>query len=328
MGYSNIERFKINAEKNGLSGISINSYFKQIQGIYRDAKNNNYNSDEFEVPKSLRPRNTRPKPIQTVSGQVFYDAIKNSKNLYECQTLGLYLLMFACRGMYQADIVQMSSENVDIPENSSLKRTFRLNHHRHKTKDSNSDLMQINVSMEMYGLISLLKYSFIYTHSHLRPEVLADYDDVLAIFNYDVNDKTLHNGLWDFYGKNCKRLLGMPFKTARKTFNTVALELAIPESIRRILLGHTDKSMLRHYDNVQAKRIQEQVDNAHLSILEKGSFVTMYKMLCQKIESLNPDYSAITEVFGEPKEWADNENVLKQEIPKIKDGLKIPRYKN
>ena len=328
IGYSNLETFKINAQKAGISGVSLNSYFKQMAAIYNDAYNNEVVFEKFEVHKNLRPKNTRPKPLQTASAQLFYDAIKKSKNLYDCQTLGLYLLMFACRGMYQADIVQMTADNVELPENHSLKRTFRLNHFRHKTKDTSSDLMQINVSMEMYGLISLLKYSFIYTHSHLRPEVLADYEDVLAIFNYDVNEKLLHTGLWNFYGKNCKRLLGMPFKTARKTFNTVALELAIPETIRRILLGHTDTSMLRHYDNIQAKRIQEQVDKAHLSILEKGSFVTMYKMLCQKIESLNPDYSAITKIFSEPKEWSDNENVLKQEIPKIKDGLKIPRYKN
>ena len=200
IGYSNLETFKINAQKAGVSGVSVNSYYKQMAAIYNDAYNNEVVFEKFEVHKNLKPRNTRPKPLQTVSGQVFYDAIRNSKNLYDCQTLGLYLLMFACRGMYQADIVQMSTENVDIPEKSSLKRTFRLNHFRHKTKDTSSDLMQINVSLEMYGLISLLKYSFIYTHSHLRPEVLADYEDILAIFNYDVNDKELHTGLWNFYG--------------------------------------------------------------------------------------------------------------------------------
>lgn len=328
IGYSNLETFKVNAQKAGVSGVSINSYYKQMAAIYNDAYNNEVVFQKFEVHKNLKPRNTRPKPLQTMTVQAFYNGIKNSKNLYDCQTLGLYLLMFACRGMYQADIVQMKFSNTDFyKEGTDNEKAFRLNHFRHKTKDSNSDLMQINFSFRMTVLVYTLKYCFIYTHKHLRPEVLADWDDFLAIFDYDVNDKTLHNGLWDFYGKNCKRLLGMPFKTARKTFNTVALELAIPETIRRILLGHTDNSMLRHYDNVQAKRIQKQVDEAHIKILKQAHFNTLVDELRKKIVSLNPEY----EVFlGNwiPVMAEKQRHLIEQGIPRIKDGLKIPRYRN
>ena len=330
IGYSNLETFKINAQKAGVSGVSINSYYKQMAAIYNDAYNNEVVFQKFEVHKNLKPRNTRPKPLQTMTVQVFYDGIKNSQNLYDCQTLGLYLLMFACRGMYQADIVQMSLENTLFEGKPNVKSAFKLKHFRHKTKDSNSDLMQIDVSAMMLGLILFLKYSFIYTHSHLRPEVLAKYEDAVAIFDYDVNDNTLHNGLWDFYGKNCKRLLGMPFKTARKTFNTVALELAIPESIRRILLGHTDNSMLRNYDAVQAERIQKVVSDAHQKVLKNAYFETLCAQLLQKVESLNPKYVLFTHpnfnqdgIISE-----DHQAVLETHLPKIKDGLKIPRYRN
>jgi len=330
IGYSNLETFKINAQKAGVSGVSVNSYYKQMAAIYNDAYNNEVVFEKFEVHKNLKPRNTRPKPLQTMSVQTFYDGIRNCKNLYDCQTLGLYLLMFACRGMYQADIVQMSFENAVFDEKRNPKSALKLNHFRHKTKDSNSDLMQIDVSAMMLGLITMLKYSFIYTHSHLRPEVLAKYEDALAIFDYDVNDNTLHNGLWDFYGKNCKRLLGMPFKTARKTFNTVALELAVPDSTRRILLGHTDSSMLRHYDAVQAKRIQKIVSDAHQKVLKNAYFETLCAQLLQKVESLNPNYVLFTHpnfnqdgIISE-----DHQAVLETHLPKIKDGLKIPRYRS
>lgn len=330
IGYSNLETFKINAQKAGISGVSLNSYFKQMAAIYNDAYNNEVVFEKFEVHKNLRPKNTRPKPLQTMSVQVFYDGIKNSKNLYDCQTLGLYLLMFACRGMYQADIVQMSFENAVFDGKRNPKSALKLNHFRHKTKDSNSDLMLIDVSAMMLSLITMLKYSFIYTHSHLRPEVLAKYDDAVAIFDYDVNDKELHSGLWNFYGKNCRRLLGMPFKTARKTFNTVALELAIPDSIRRILLGHTDNSMLRHYDAVQAVRIQAIVTDAHKKVLQNAYFETLCAQLLQKVESLNPKYVILTHPNYNQKGIIskDHQAVLETHLPKIKDGLKIPRYRN
>ena len=329
LGYTNVETFKINAEKNGVSGVSLISYFKQIKVIYNDAFNNQYIYENFELHKNLRPKNTRPKSLQTNTVQNFLNAIDNSKTLYDTQTLGLYLLMFACRGMYQADIVQMSFENVVFDKKPTTKLGFKLNHFRHKTKDAGNDLMQIDVSAIMLALITMLKYGFIYTHSHLRPEILAKYDDALAIFDYDVNDTTLHIGLWDFYGKNCKRLLGMPFKTARKTFNTVALELAIPESIRRILLGHSDSSMLRHYDNVQADRIQKQVSEAHQKILANSSFETLFAKLALKVESLNPNYVVLTHTnFNKDGIISkDHQKVLETGLPKIKDGLKMPRHK-
>ena len=109
-----------------------------MAAIYNDAYNNEVVFEKFEVHKNLRPKNTRPKPLQTMSVQVFYDAIKNSKNLYDCQTLGLYLLMFSCRGMYQADIVQMSFENAVFDGKRNPKSALKLNHFRHKTKDSTS----------------------------------------------------------------------------------------------------------------------------------------------------------------------------------------------
>lgn len=55
---------------------------------------------------------------------------------------------------------------------------------------------------------------------------------------------TLHKNVWDYYKKRVTKLLGYSYNTARKTFNTYALELQVSDTIRRVLLGHTDSSML------------------------------------------------------------------------------------
>ena len=48
-----------------------------------------------------------------------------------------------------------------------------------------------------------------------------------------------------------------------------ALELAVPETIRRVFLGHADPIMLVHYDNTQTERIQKQVEDAHIVVLKE-----------------------------------------------------------
>ena len=80
----------------------------------------------------------------------------------------------------------------------------------------------------------------------------------LALFDYDLNDLTLHKQVWGRYQKKLTKILGYNFKTARKTYNTLATELEISETIRRILLGHSSVvTTEKHYAPLMATEIEE-----------------------------------------------------------------------
>ena len=69
------------------------------------------------------------------------------------------------------------------------------------------------------------------------------------------------------YTKRSRKVVGFPFKVARKTFETYALKLNVSTEIRYRLLGHQDRTIKKHYQNWEWEDMIELVDEAHLKVL-------------------------------------------------------------
>ena len=295
VNYNLLDKFKRNSEKNGVAGSSFNSYLTKIRAVFNDAYNKGYIYEKFEIHKNLKASVVR-KPIRTCTSKDFENAIKKIKNIYDAQALGLYLLMFSTRGMYPADIVNFKQANF---ENDGGDKSFEMKffceegydylvHRRSKTKNRNNEDMYIKIDAMVLYLIQLLKDTFIYTHYKTKPQILAPLDESLGIFCYDAeSDYKLHKNVWDTYAKRVSKILGYSFKTARKTFNTHALELQVSDTIRRVLLGHSDESMLSYYDNLNTQEIRQQVEQAHTNILKEFRVSKLIKSLKNKISTLD-----------------------------------------
>jgi hypothetical protein len=208
-----------------------------------------------------------PKPynnkIETCSVEMFVNALEKCKTIYHVQSLGFYLLMFATRGMYPADIVQIKKFNLRDIESDSDTEFDSLNediikdeiyklqqsgenfliHNRSKNRNRSNAPMLIRIDQQIHKLFIWLKLSVILTH-HNRAEVLGVYDDNLSIFDYNTDKSELHYNTWNVYSKHCKKLLGLSFKNARKSFSSHALKLKISADVRQVLLGHKNMSML------------------------------------------------------------------------------------
>ena len=90
-----------------------------------------------------------------------------------------------------------------------------------------------------------------------------------------------------FLQTRIKRLLGAPYITARKTFTTYAGELEISDIIRRVLIGHVDQSMLSHYTNLNTLEFKQQVEDAHLKVLEKFRAYDLANELFDKLQAVD-----------------------------------------
>lgn len=297
VNYSLLDKFKRKALSKGLSGASINSYFNKIRAVMNDAFDKGLTYEKFELNKKLRVP-TRRTVIKTISPEDFKNAIDKIQTIRDWQALAFYLLMFSTRGMYPADIVGFSSnklkdknfENEGVDSHSLIVNGYDyLIHRRSKTRNkANEDMAIIINSFDSGLLIEMLKRSVIYTHYNKNPEIIPSIEDRLSIFDYDVDkDYKLHSDIWDYYTKRVKKLLGYSYKTARKTFNTIALELKVSDTIRRVLLGHADSTMLSHYDNFNTKEVVKQVEDAHASVLATFNTQHLTMLLRQKLLLLN-----------------------------------------
>ena len=88
------------------------------------------------------------------------------------------------------------------------------------------------------------------------------------------------------YQKRIKELLGKPFKTARKTFESYALKLKVSQDTRFKLLGHANPTIKAHYQDWEWEVLKEQVDEAHQEVLEEYKAKELFKALNSKAKSL------------------------------------------
>ena len=275
--YELLDKFKRNALNKGLAGTSINSYFNKIRAVLNDAFDKGYIYEKFTLKRGLKVTANPSKPIQSITPDEFKEAISKVNSIYDAQALALYLLMFGLRGMYLSDIVAL--KDAEFKCNDFEKKDAYLNifnddhkyiiHRRVKTKNRMNDDLVIRLDFMIPLLISITKKLFKITH-HDRGLIS---DNKLALFDYDLNDTKLHKNLWDIYQKRVKKLLGYSFKTERKTYNTLATELEVSNTIRDILLGHAPQSINeRHYVNRKTIKLSEKVQQAHTEILEDFDF--------------------------------------------------------
>ena len=285
--------------KKRLSPTSVRTYLTHIGKIKNLAYQKGLISepfirrDEWKVKKG-----SSIKIIETVKTADFFEAIPKANDIYDIQALFFYLLMFCLRGLYQADIVTMHkyANNLDINDSEAGwdKRRF-IKHERSKS----GELIEIKINIyPTHSIIAVLALLVERTHKqktnkrtgkpfkkggyNVMPEKMSDG----WIFAYDINDTLIHKNVWDVYQKRIKKLLGKPFKTARKTFESYALKLKISQDIRYKLLGHANPTIKAHYQDWEWDELKLQVDEAHLNVLNEYKAKEIYKAIYSRGKEL------------------------------------------
>jgi hypothetical protein len=286
-----IDECVIKWKSRNLSSSSIRTYITHIGRVKREAYKKGLISENFERDESWRVSRGKKgstKIIQTCKSEDFENAIPKIKDIYDLQAMMFYLLMFSLRGLYQADLVTMYKHEHKAGDKLYIK------HYRSKT----NELMEINLTpILIRELILLIHTTIKITHGNKvnkrTGEKFKKGEDVYigkgekgSFFKYDINDSKTHKNVWDVYQKRIKKLIGMPFKTARKTFESYALKLRISQDIRYKLLGHTDQSIKAHYQDWEWDELKEQVDEAHQEVLKEYRVEYLYDLLIKKGKDL------------------------------------------
>ena len=301
-----LDEFKQKTQKNGIAGTTINSYFNKIRAIVNDAFNKGYVYEKFTLPRSLRVATRPSRKIETIVSEEFETAIDKVKDVYDAQSLALYLLMFGLRGMYLTDIVALKDAEFKQNDFNKKDRYFDIFndghkyiiHRRVKTKNSSNDDLIIRIDFFIPLLINNTKRLFEITHKDRGIISSNNY----ALFDYDLNDNILHKNVWDVYQRRVKKLLGYSYQTARKTYNTYATELEMSNTVKDILLGHAPQSINeRHYVNRRTIKLSEKVQQAHTEILEDFRFgelaMKLYKKMSEiQIGELNMSESELSDL--------------------------------
>jgi len=231
--------------------------------------------------------------VETAKPEEYLKAIKLSSNMMHINALGFWLLSFGLRGLYPTDFCSMHqfADEVDF-NNKTHGASFYLKHMRHKT----DEIMWMQVSENPWGkLIQKLRYWLEFTHGDCKhpktgkllrktkENLLAQNDDEGWFFR-DYNKDT-----WGTINKQLTKLDFPSLKTARKTFNTVALTLEISEETRKRLIGQGIDGVQRNYQDWEWKVLQDKINKAHINILKAFKTDKLYKALTDKADKILED---------------------------------------
>ena len=158
------------------------------------------------------------------------------------------------------------------------------------------------------------------THNHLLNKI-KDYDELKIFKHNPVLDHRTDDALWNNLNKHLRKLGMHSFKSARKTFNTVATTEGVHPSIAKILLGQTDLTIQKHYNNYNDIQLVKAVQEAHLMVMKSFNIIEMYDKWIFKIQELFGKFNGL-EIGGGSKLVFDHQaKFLNSEVLKSNETL-------
>ena len=267
---------------------SIETYLKHLGVIINEANDRGIVNYRFEKKKKWRVKK-HTKVVESATTEQLLDSIKNVNNIYDFQAFAFWLLMFCMRGLYPRDIVKMHLHEL-VNESEQYKKRY-VKHKRSKTGEPMNILYSCEPTEQ---IINSLKCSITYTHlnrSSSYPDVYPKGWHTLIMFEYKEEE---HKNVWDVYTKRCRKIIGVPFKVARKTFESYALLLDVSAEVRYRLLGHQDRSIKSSYQNWEWDRISAKVDEAHLKVLKEFRVKDVWYKLRKRGKEIGLPESVVT----------------------------------
>lgn len=235
--------------------------------------------------------------VETATPEDFLNALDNCTNLMHIEGLGFWLLCFGLRGLYPTDLCSIHEHKYTLyfDENSTC-----FEHIRHKTGEP----MYIMVSYPFNDLQQKLRGYLELTHGYKinvktgkkylnTPEYELSKSESEGWFFKEYKKHT-----WDTISKNAKKVGFKPLKTARKTFETVALTLSISAELRNRLLGHQVEGVKQYYQNWEHEELQKQIHAAHEQVLEHFKIDKLYPAYIEKANEILKEKGIPPKVFN------------------------------
>ena len=281
-----IRTFKLNALKNGIKQSSINSYLKKLKVIMNSAYNHGYINEKFNIPENIIEETPKTQ-IQTITYSHIEKGIEKTKNIYEAQSIALFLLMLSCKGMYPADVMNYKALDANNIDEILITDLFEKESKYIKLKKSkkSSKYKYVRINLTIIKLIEILKITFHITHYKKYSNILAPYNDPYHIFLIDINIKNnTYKNIWNFYQKSLKSVLDYPFTCARDSFNQIIEEQEMTGQTRDILLGNLTEKELTSINSEKLIDARDKMRDVEDIMLREFRIIELTEILINKLK--------------------------------------------
>ena len=252
-----ILEFKLKAQRNGVKVTSINSYIKKIGVIMNQAFRDGFITRRFVIPKYVLEY--REKKLEKVlfDKDKFIEAINNSENIFQVQSLSIFLMLVLCGGMRPSDLTNYEVHNNKDKNDLLATMIYENNISFLKFKKSNKGGMfkYVKLSYIKIKIIELVKTLFYITHQKKYPHIISSYSNQYKIFNFDIErENNLYRNLWNFYQLKIKEVYDLKFSDAKGIYydklneiemNKITSDILFAKAKEVELIGHKKTKILK-----------------------------------------------------------------------------------
>lgn len=282
--------FKYNAEKKGLKTSTINSYLKKMAVIMNGAHKDNLINKRFVIPKLMIEKRQKSITSKSFNKEKFINAINKSEDLYQIQSLSLFLMLIVCGGMTPSNLV-----NYKVIENKKQKdlvssilydeNSIILKYRKSNKGEAKKYIKLCHIKMK---IIELVKILFYITHQKKYPYIISPYSNYYSIFDFDIHqDHNLYRNLWNFYQKKIKENYDLKFSDAKTIYTEKLNEIEMNRKISDILFSRVNEADIISLQKV--KNLQESVEKYEKKIVNSLAANELTQVIKNKLIFLGID---------------------------------------
>ena len=252
-----ILEFKLKAQRNGVKVTSINSYIKKIGVIMNQAFRDGFITRRFVIPKYVLEYREKKLDKVLFDKYKFIEAINNSENIFQVQSLSIFLMLVLCGGMRPSDLINYEVHNNNDKNDLLATMIYENNISFLKFKKSNKGGMfkYVKLSYIKIKIIELVKTLFYITHQKKYPHIISSYSNQYKIFNFDIEkENNLYRNLWNFYQLKIKEVYDLKFSDAKGIYydklneiemNKITSDILFAKAKEVELIGHKKTKILK-----------------------------------------------------------------------------------
>ena len=264
--------FKYTAEKKGLKTSSINSYIKKMAVIMNRAHKDNLINKKFLIPNLMIDKRQKTISSKSFNKEKFIKAVNKSQDVYQIQSLSIFLMLVICGGMTPSNLV-----NYKVVENKDQKdlvssilydeNSVVLKYRKSNKGEAKKYIKLCHVKIK---IIELVKVLFYITHYKKYPFILSPYSNYYSIFDFDIHkDHNLYRNFWNFFQMKIKENYDLKFSDAKNVYIEKLNEIEMNRKISDILFSRVNEADIISFQNTN--NLQENIEKYEKEILDSFS---------------------------------------------------------
>ena len=278
--------------------ITYTSRIEAIGRILSYAKQKKVLHEQIDVPKDFKRIKGQKKQVKAPQSQDVFENIGKIKTVEQWLTYSLWVLEFCLRGMYPADLVQLSEEQLVDSNWKKKKRSIEAIYknevwlQKPRSKSQNLMTIRLDVNTTLY-LLQVIKNVVAYIYFPNKPNQVADVNDRIALFKYDPREeKAIHQSIWACRQRTLREKFNTNYKQARKALSTVLAKFERENKISynmtlfmrgRELVDAVDQDSYIAENNPE---LMKQTDEAHAMVLRDFGVDKIIPMLIRKLKKI------------------------------------------